>query len=404
MEQGMPNLGGTMKTLDSLRLTDIVTRHVLGVGPDSPLLAAARRMGEMRVSCIVVLDGELPTGIITEKDLVQLLSRRPRSGMRVGDVIRSPIVTAPADVDVRTAYGLLRRHGIRHLIAVDANGGLAGVATTTDFRLHLGLDRLHRSVDLDACLDPAMSLLARDASLAEALEQMMRDHKGYVLIAENGKPLGILTERDIPLLLAAEVDPGEVRLHEAMSTPVHTILRTATLAEAIARMAKLRIRHIAVIDENHFLTGMLSQDSLMETLGIDLFGGHYQPPEIMPEKPDDPIRDILEHTETAALSYDASGDRMRITSPLQRLLGYPENWQPDGLAGWLALIHPDDQNVLPEYLRLQNGAASRNVHEESCRLRTVNGEWLRVRIRSTAPPTSDGRAHAVFGLLATLSA
>lgn len=392
-----------MKTLDSLLLADIVTRRVLGVGPDCPLVAAARRMGEMRISCLVVLNGESPTGIITEKDLVQLLSRRPHTGTLVGDVVRSPIVTAPSDLDFRSAYGLLRRHGIRHLIAIDANGALAGVATTTDFRLHLGLDRLHHSLDLGATSDPVMSLLPRDASLAEALEQMTRDHGGYVLIAENGKPLGILTERDIPLLLAAEIDPGEVKLHEVMSTPVHTIPSTATPAEAAARMAKLRIRHVAVIDENHHLKGMLSQDGLMEKLGIELFDGDRQPPKITPPNDILPLADILDHTQTAALYYDASADRMRLTAPLQRLLGYAEEWQPDGLAGWLALTHPDDRSALPEYLRLPDASLSPRIHEESCRLHAANGEWLRFRLRSATRPTADGRAHEVLATLAALA-
>lgn len=392
-----------MKTLESLLLADIVTRRVLGVAADCPLVAAARRMGEMRISCLVVLNGEVPTGIITERDLVHMFSRGPHAGTLVGEVIRSPIVTAPSNLDFRSAFGLLRQHGIRHLVAIDASGALAGVATATDFRLHLGLDRLHHSMDLNATLDPVLSLLPKDASLAEALEQMTRDRRGYVLIADNGKPLGILTERDIPLLLAAEIDPGDVKLHEAMSTPVHTIAVTATPGEAAARMAKLRIRHIAVIDENHHLKGMLSQDGLMEKLGIELFDRNSQTPDSIPPNDAFPVAAVLDHTQTAALHYDASADRMRLTSPLQRLLGYAEEWQPDGLAGWLALTHPDDRSALPDYLRLPDAAPNPRIREESCRLHTTHGEWLTFRLRSTARLTPDGRAHEVVATLAALT-
>lgn len=392
-----------MKTLDSLRLADIVTRPVLGVQLDCPLVSAARRMGEMRVSCLVAMDGETPSGIITERDLVSLLSRRPRAGASVGDIIRSPIITAPADLDFRSAYSLLRQHGIRHLIAIDPGGALAGVATATDFRVHLGLDRFHHFGHLDAVMDPAVSTLPRSVTLAEALEQMTSSHLGYVLITENGKPLGILTERDIPLLLAAEIEPGDVKLHEVMSTPVHTIPSSTTPAEAAARMAKLRIRHIAVIDDSHQVVGMLSQDGLMEKLGIAVFDTRPEPVDRRPANDAMAIADILARTQTAALRYAPQTDTLSVTPPLQTLLGHPGDWHPIGLAGWLALIHPDDLDILPGYLRMQDAAGDTQVHEVSCRLRAASGEWLPFRIRSAAQLGSDGEVLEVDATLAALA-
>lgn len=396
-----------MKTLDSLMLADITSRRVLGITGDCPIAAAARRMGETRVSCLVVMEDVIPRGIITERDLVRLLHRGPKPGMLVGDFAKMPVVTAPVDLDFRSAYGLLRRHGIRHLIAVDHDGSLAGVATTTDFRLRLGLDGFREINDSITFLDPETAILPPEASLAEALERMVRESWDYVLVVNGTKPLGILTERDIPLLLAAEVRPGEVALHEVMSTPVHFITPGATVAEASARMAKLHIRHIAVVGNTHRLIGMISQDALMEKLGIEIF--HEKTPNNTADarQRDDSAIDlarVLEATGTCSWQYDAPTDRLLWSPNGSTVLRCSSEGPPSALTGWLAMVHPDDRERLPSHLRVPQAKADDRPRETECRFRTENGTWQRVRIRSRVTRQDDqGRAVEVVGTLTPIS-
>lgn len=394
-----------MKTLDSLLLSDITTRRVLGITGDCPVNVAARRMGETRISCLVVMDGVLPCGIITERDLVRMLYLQTAPSTPVGEVMRIPVITAPLDLEFRSAYALLRQHGIRHLIAVEADGSLAGVATATDFRLHLGRDGFREIDDLSSFLDPVTAALPPDASLAEALEHMAREAWDYVLIVKNDKPLGILTERDVPLLLAAEVKPAEVTLHEVMSTPVHCIAPGASVAEAAARMAKLRIRHIAVIGSGQRLIGALSQDALIEKLGIEIFDeGALQRKEDVKiqDHQELELRRVLEATGVFAWAYDAQGDCLQLGPNTWSLLGYGGNWRPAGLAGWNGLIHPDDRSRLPSHLRVARALADDRLRETECRLRKSDGTWLPVRIRSRVTRRDGGgRALEVVATIAT---
>ena len=393
-----------MKTLDSLLLSDIATRRVLGVTGDCPIAAAARRMGETRVSCLVVMDGAAPCGIITERDLVRLLHHRPAPGALVGDVVRLPVVTAPLHLDFRSAYALLRRHGIRHLVAVGHDGALAGVATATDFRVHLGTDGFREMDELTACLDPVTPTLPPDATLAEALEHMVREPWDYVLVMKDEKPLGILTERDIPLLLAAEVAPEDVQLHEVMSTPVHWVAPESTVREASARMAKLRIRHIAVVGHAQRLIGMLSQDTLMEKIGIAIFDegmaaeerGSGPNPALHPE-----LDGVMEATAVFAWTYDAVSDRFRCSPNAAALLGHPDKWSPAGFSDWIAMLDPDDRVRLPEHLQTARAAADDRVYETECRLLKPDGTLLPTRIRSRVTRRDhDGRALEVVAVIA----
>jgi CBS domain-containing protein len=393
-----------MKSLDTLLLSDITTRRVLGVTGDCPMTAAARRMGETRVSCLVVMEGTMPCGIITERDLVRLLHRRPRPGLLVADIAKMPVVTAPVDLDFRSAYVLVRQRGIRHLIAVNHDGTLAGVATATDFRLRLGLDGFREITDSAAFLDPFTATLPPEALLAEALEHMVQTPWDYVLVVKGEKPLGILTERDIPLLLAADVQPDQVSLHEVMSTPVHSIPPGATVAEASARMAKLRIRHVAVVGGTQRLIGMISQDALMEKLGIEIFHEIPAACAVTAGGRNDAAIDpalVLEATGMCTCQYDAVADRLWWSRNAPTVLRCVADGPPTALAGWTAMIHPEDRHGLPSHLRIARVHSDDHLQEVECRLRTRDNTWQRVRIRSRA--TRRDEQGCVLEVVATLA-
>lgn len=70
-----------------------------------------------------------------------------------------------------------------------------------------------------------------------------------VIVDPAGKPLGIFTERDLLRLAAAsEFDPGQA-IGRCMVSPVHTLPPEATAAEAAVLMAQHGIRHVIVEDE-----------------------------------------------------------------------------------------------------------------------------------------------------------
>ena len=70
-----------------------------------------------------------------------------------------------------------------------------------------------------------------------------------VVVDPDGAPLGIFTERDLLRLAAAsEFDPGQP-IRNCMTSPVHTLPPQATAAEAAVLMAKFGIRHVIVEQE-----------------------------------------------------------------------------------------------------------------------------------------------------------
>ena len=50
---------------------DIMTKDVVSIGVNNSVFEAAELMSSNLVGCLVIMDGEVPIGIVTERDIVQ---------------------------------------------------------------------------------------------------------------------------------------------------------------------------------------------------------------------------------------------------------------------------------------------------------------------------------------------
>jgi len=89
--------------------------------------------------------------------------------------------------------------------------------------------------------------------------KLMRDRKtGDVLVTDEGKLVGILTDRDIAVRVTARaLDPGQVLVRDVMSTKVLTGERNWSLDKIAKEMGKHQIRRLPIA-ENGVPIGMVS--------------------------------------------------------------------------------------------------------------------------------------------------
>jgi len=112
---------------------DIMTRPVITADVDLDILSAAKRMGSANVGCLIVVSGNKPTGILTERDLVKKIIAQavdPRN-VKVGEIMSSPVVAIEPDASLRDAAALMLQSGVKRLPVI-SNGKLVGIITDTD--------------------------------------------------------------------------------------------------------------------------------------------------------------------------------------------------------------------------------------------------------------------------------
>jgi acyl-CoA synthetase (AMP-forming)/AMP-acid ligase II len=116
----------------ALTVGDIMTRPVLTAAATETVAEAAARMHARRVGSLVVVEGNAPIGILTERDLVRFAAGTadPRTAL-VGDHMNPDPDTVEESDEVIDAFRRFAAHAYRHITVV-SNGELVGIISMRD--------------------------------------------------------------------------------------------------------------------------------------------------------------------------------------------------------------------------------------------------------------------------------
>jgi CBS domain-containing protein len=126
-----------------MKVRDVMTRSVESVAPDSDLVAVARKMKELNVGSIPVMEGERLMGIITDRDIVvrAIAEGKNCQGEPVRNHLTPNPTTVTPDSDVKEAADIMAREQIRRLPVVES-GKLVGFLAIGDLAVDSGRDRM----------------------------------------------------------------------------------------------------------------------------------------------------------------------------------------------------------------------------------------------------------------------
>ena len=98
-------------------------------------------------------------------------------------------------------------------------------------------------------MNPNIVTLSPNATLKEAAEMMSRQKIGSIVIIDENKPLGIITERDFVTKIMLKPYSENSKVSEVMSSPVIHVSSDQSVADIIDIMANKEIRKVPVIDD-----------------------------------------------------------------------------------------------------------------------------------------------------------
>lgn len=100
---------------------------------------------------------------------------------------------------------------------------------------------------------------AASTYLSEVARKMLDNDVGEIPVVHDGKPIGVVTDRDIVIRLVAHgQDPKQVRAQDCMTSPALTVEQDADLKECAELMAREKIRRVPVVDAGGSLCGIVA--------------------------------------------------------------------------------------------------------------------------------------------------
>ncbi|EZQ10860.1 MULTISPECIES: CBS domain-containing protein [Acidianus] len=113
-------------------IKEYMRTSVITVSSSMDIREAAKVMTESNVGSVIVIEGDKPKGIVTERDIVRAIGKGKGLNDKVDDIMTVSLITVREDSPVTAALSLMRNYNIRHLPVVDDQGKLKGIISIRD--------------------------------------------------------------------------------------------------------------------------------------------------------------------------------------------------------------------------------------------------------------------------------
>ena len=113
---------------------ELMTRHAATVGADETLEAAARKMKELGVGALPVLDRGQLAGILTDRDLAvrAVASGADPTRAHVRDAMTAQVIACREEDEVEDAARAMEERAVRRIMVLNREGDLSGMLSVED--------------------------------------------------------------------------------------------------------------------------------------------------------------------------------------------------------------------------------------------------------------------------------
>ncbi len=110
-----------------------------------------------------------------------------------------------------------------------------------------------------------------EETVLDAARRMRDRQVGTVIVVDEQRPVGILTDRDLTVrVLAGGLDPARTRVSEVMTPSPTTIREEDTIETALGYMRAGRFRRLPVVGRDGHLLGILALDDVLGLVASEL--------------------------------------------------------------------------------------------------------------------------------------
>ena len=155
-------------------------------------------------------------------------------------------------------------NSVEYICVLNGDNTLYGLLTHTDITTHIDPHTLmdnYRLVDF-LKIGRRMKLVSKDTIISDLIKDMLNGSLDNAIAVEDMKPIGILTTKDLMLLIKQNIDLN-VKISKYMTSPVDAINKNASIKEALEFIQKKRYKRVVVVDNDGILSGIISQKELI---------------------------------------------------------------------------------------------------------------------------------------------
>jgi len=207
------------------------------------------KMYNQRLRYIVIVDAKhYPIGILTERDILFLYNTDiDLKTTNAYEIATKQLIKADKSRKMEYALNFMIDHNVRCVIIVDDKHKYLGVVEQEDIIFELESHRDKNQLKIfEVLLSESKAYgVEKNTTLETAIELMKSKNFGSILVTDEGKSVGILTETDILNLVKQNIDKNQI-IKDYMHSPIYKVSIQASVGDCIALMKSKGIRRIIV--------------------------------------------------------------------------------------------------------------------------------------------------------------
>lgn len=255
----------------------LYTAPVITLGPEDSINDALFMMKKNDIKRIVVVNNDIPVGIVTERDIGRFLQNDKTSRMlnqiHLNEIMSRNIFAISKDQDELLVQCAIRMDAfqIGSIVIVD-NEKLVGIVTKSDLTKNFS-NSFAGAFKVKDYMNTKMITCRKSDSLLFALTMLNRNKIARLVVTDNdGRPIGIISydtflrnsryfefkKQNTRDYLLPQDSAKELLVSDLVGNELLTVESNDDLAKAARLMVEYNISGIPVVDENGNLEGVIS--------------------------------------------------------------------------------------------------------------------------------------------------
>lgn len=255
----------------------LYTAPVITLGPEDSINDALFMMKKNDIKRIVVVNNDIPVGMVTERDIGRFLQNDKTSRMlnqiHLNEIMSRNIFAISKDQDELLVQCAIRMDAfqIGSIVIVD-NEKLVGIVTKSDLTKNFS-NSFAGAFKVKDYMNTKMITCRKSDSLLFALTMLNRNKIARLVVTDNdGRPIGIISydtflrnsryfefkKQNTRDYLLPQDSAKELLVSDLVGNELLTVESNDDLAKAARLMVEYNISGIPVVDENGNLEGVIS--------------------------------------------------------------------------------------------------------------------------------------------------
>jgi diguanylate cyclase (GGDEF)-like protein len=120
--------------LDTLQISTIFEKKYgfKSFAPDISMVEVLDYMKDSFSDCVIIQEGKNAVGILTSKDVLKFIGDAKDEGMRISEVMSSPVKTLSDKASISEGLEYLRKSSFKRIVVTDRNQHVVGIVTQQD--------------------------------------------------------------------------------------------------------------------------------------------------------------------------------------------------------------------------------------------------------------------------------